>query len=152
MIGWICAEGDAEEGWGSGEIEMSIRRVTSLLSFALMAFGPPPAGAQKPACSTGTIQTSSGPVCGMTSSVTLTGRGTVTAAAYLGIPYAVPPIGSLRWQYSTPFQGPGSLPATAFGSECPRAQAPPRSAASSSRCTDGKALGLGESEDCLSLN
>jgi carboxylesterase type B len=131
---------------------MSIRRVTSLLSFALMACGPLAAGAQKPACSTGTIQTSSGPVCGMTSSVTLTRPGTVTAAAYLGIPYAVPPIGSLRWQYSTPFKGSAPLPATAYGNECPQALAPTPSAASSSRCTDGKALGLGESEDCLYLN
>ena len=73
---------------------MSIRRVTSLLSLALMACGSLAVGAQKPACSTGTIQTSSGPVCGMTSSVTITGPGTVTASAYLGIPYAVPPIGS----------------------------------------------------------
>ncbi len=131
---------------------MSIRRVTSFLSFALMACGSLAVGAQKPACSTGTIQTSSGSVCGMTSSLTITGPGIVTASAYLGIPYAVPPIGSLRWQYSTPFKGSAPLQETAYGNQCPQSLAPTPSTASSSQCTDGHSLGLGESEDCLYLN
>jgi len=88
----------------------------------------------------------------MTSSVTITGPGIVTASAYLGIPYGVPPIGPLRWQYSSPFKGSDLLQATAYGNECPQTLAPTASPASSSRCKDGQTLGLGESEDCLYLN
>jgi len=138
---------------------MSNRRVASLLSFALLAGGSLAAWAQKPACTTGTIQTSSGPVCGLTSGATITGAGSVTATAYLGIPYAVPPVGPLRWQYSTLFTGDRSaeglapLAATAYGNQCPQTTvASTPSTASSSRCTDGKVLGSGQSEDCLYLN
>jgi carboxylesterase type B len=120
--------------------------------FTLIAGGSLAVEAQKPVCSTGTVQTSSGPVCGMTSSVTIKGPGTLTASAYLGVPYAVPPVGSLRWKYTTLFKGSNPLQATAYGNECPQALASTPSNASSSRCTDGKTLGLGESEDCLYLN
>jgi len=88
----------------------------------------------------------------MASSVAIPGPGTVTASAYLGIPYAVPPVGPLRWHYTTLFKGSDPLQATAYGNECPQALAATPSTASSSRCTDGKTLGLGESEDCLVLN
>lgn len=122
---------------------MSIGRIVCLFSFALAACGPLTAGAQKPPCSTGTIQTSSGPVCGITSSAT---------SAYLGIPYAVPPIGSLRWQHSMPFKGSDLLQATTYGNECPQSIASPSATASGSQCTDGHVLGPGQSEDCLYLN
>jgi para-nitrobenzyl esterase len=56
------------------------------------------------------IQTSSGPVCG----ITVNGTN-----EWLGIPYAAPPVGALRWQ---PPQAPtpwtSTLAATQFGSEC----------------------------------
>jgi carboxylesterase type B len=125
-----------------------------LLFLALAPCGSVVAWAQKPACSTGTIQTSSGLVCGTTSSVTITGSKPVTAAAYLGIPYGVPPTGSLRWQYSTPFKSSGMLPATAFGNECPQSIATSRGGVvpPMSQCTDGQVLGSGQSEDCLYLN
>jgi carboxylesterase type B len=131
---------------------MSIRRVASLLSFTLVVCGPLAVGAQKPACDTGTLRTSSGPVCGMKSTATIAGPGNVTASAYLGIPYAVPPVGPLRWQYSTPFNGSDPLQATAYGNECPQTVVSTASTASGSQCTDGKSLGSGESEDCLYLN
>ncbi len=83
--------------------------------------------------------------------VTIQGKS-FSASAYLGIPYAVPPIGPRRWKDSTPFKGSAPLQATAYGNECPQALATTAAAASSSRCTDGQALGPGQSEDCLYLN
>jgi carboxylesterase type B len=125
---------------------MPIRRFTLLL-LLLAACGPLAVRAQSPACSTGTIETSSGPVCGSASNVTITGPGTYAASAYLGIPYAVPPTGPLRWQYPQPFpKSAGTLQATAFGNECPQSTVTPT--ASSSQC----ALTQGQSEDCLYLN
>jgi len=87
------------------------------------------ASAQPPTCAPGTsVQTKSGPVCGITST-TVSGVN-----EWLGIPYAAPPVGSLRWQ---PPQAPASwtttLAAIAFGSECLQS------------------TGVG-SEDCLFVN
>ena len=64
------------------------------------------------ACAPGTdVQTSSGPICG-----TVSGNG---VSEWLGIPYAAPPVGPLRW---APPQPPApwtaTLAATQFGSEC----------------------------------
>ncbi len=63
------------------------------------------------ACAGGTdVQTTNGPICGIT-------VGTVNE--WLGIPYAAPPVGPLRWQ---PPQAPTpwttTLQATSFGSSC----------------------------------
>ena len=62
-------------------------------------------------CASGTdVQTTSGPVCGIT---------VAAVNEWLGIPYAAPPVGNLRWhppQPPTPWTT--TLPATAFGSAC----------------------------------
>jgi carboxylesterase type B len=124
----------------------------AFLFFALTAGGSLAAPAQKPPCTTTTVQTSSGPVCGRTLTATITGTG-FTASAYLGIPYAAPPVGALRWQHSTLFQGSAPLVATAYGSTCPQSTVTPTaSTGSGNRCTSGKVLGAGQSEDCLYLN
>jgi para-nitrobenzyl esterase len=69
-----------------------------------------PAPAQA-ACAAGTdVQTTTGPVCG----IVVNG-----VEEWLGIPYAAPPVGALRWQPPQP-AAPWSatVQATAFGSEC----------------------------------
>jgi carboxylesterase type B len=124
---------------------MSIRRVTVLLSLVLAACVPLAIRAQQPACTTGIVQTSSGPVCGKSSPINIPGPGAFTANAYLGIPYAQPPVGTMRWQnpvapnaWTAPFQ------ATQFGNAC--LQPPPPPAKPS--CP----LAANQSEDCLYLN
>ena len=58
--------------------------------------------------------------------------------AYLGIPYAAPPAGALRWMPPQPFRRwHGMLDATAFGNECPQTG------------TDDDVVG---DENCLFLN
>jgi para-nitrobenzyl esterase len=68
-------------------------------------------------------------------------RGTLTedGRAFLGIPYAAPPVGNLRWQPpQPPIDWAGVLDASAFGSSCPQNPGP---------------FGLaGTNEDCLYLN
>lgn len=117
---------------------MSLRRITLFVCFSLAVCGPPAVWAQKPPCTTGMIPTSSGPVCGTTTSTSAPGEP-LTASAYLGIPYGVPPVGSLRWQYSTLFKGSEPLQATAYGNECPQLNP-----TASNQCP----LAGGMSEDC----
>lgn len=78
-------------------------------------------------CAAGTlVQTTTGPVCG----IVVNGD-----REWLGIPYAAPPVGRLRWAPPQP-HAPWSttLPATAFGTECTKPTVP------------------SSSEDCLYLN
>jgi para-nitrobenzyl esterase len=78
--------------------------------FAAMSWGTPGAraggGPDGPA-----IVTESGPLTGFTGEIN----------EYLGIPYAAPPVGALRWLPPQPFgRWRGVLSATQFGSECPQ--------------------------------
>jgi para-nitrobenzyl esterase len=95
------------------------------LVFAVAAFamlGSNPAGASVP--------TQQGPVTG----TTLDGM-----RAFLGIPYAKPPVAALRWQPPLPpIRRPGPLSAIKFANHCPQAPGP-----------FGKAS---STEDCLYLN
>ncbi|HEY3632203.1 MAG TPA: carboxylesterase family protein [Jatrophihabitantaceae bacterium] len=79
------------------------------------AAGPSqPDGPAAVACAAGTTTpTTSGPVCGILA------KG---AAEWLGVPYAAPPVGPLRWaspQPPTPWTE--TRPATAFGNQCAQA-------------------------------
>src|ERR1700679_4044790 len=83
-----------------------------------------------------TIKTDKGKVQGKLSS-----DGQIRA--FLGIPYAAPPIGPLRWRPPQPSQKwSGVRPAIAFGSHCLQ-QSP---------FEDMHFRDPGESEDCLTLN
>ena len=65
------------------------------------------------ACSAGTtVQTNTGPVCGIIQS---------GVTSYLGIPYAAPPVGPLRWQPPQPHAPwTKTFQATQAGAECPQ--------------------------------
>ncbi len=73
------------------------------------------------------------------------GKPDGAATAYLGIPYAAPPVGALRWQPpQPPTPWPGVRAATRFGAAC--MQTPP---------DKGPEAALAQqpmSEDCLTLN
>jgi para-nitrobenzyl esterase len=83
-------------------------------------------------CAAGTlVNTNNGPVCG----IALSGD-----VEWLGIPYAAPPVGPLRWRSPQPHAPwTTTLQATAFGSECTQAPTPPATTPSGS-------------EDCLFVN
>jgi para-nitrobenzyl esterase len=76
-----------------------------------------------------TVRTTDGPVCGTVSN---------GVNEWLGIPYAAPPVGSLRWQPpQPPAPWTSTLQATAFGSECVQ---------------DFPGFPSGGTEDCLFIN
>jgi cholinesterase len=59
------------------------------------------------------VKTSSGPVVGHASS------WQPDVSEYLGIPYAVPPVGPLRWTPPRAFTGNRVIQADKFGADCP---------------------------------
>jgi carboxylesterase type B len=135
-------------------MSVSRRFTSTVLFFVLATCVPLAARAQKPACTTGNIPTTSGPVCGKASTVNIPGPGSFTASAYLGIPYAQPPVGPNRWQYPQAFTSTASFQATAFANKCPQSVVPGtgEDVPALSQCTDGSVLGPNQSEDCLYLN
>jgi para-nitrobenzyl esterase len=96
-----------------------------LVSFVFLM--PAPVSARSPESFGRTVQTEQGPVQGLV----IDGFHTV---AWLGIPYALPPVGNLRWKSpQDPAQRSQVFGAKAYGNPCPQ--------------TDPKS-----SEDCLYLN
>jgi para-nitrobenzyl esterase len=104
----------------------------AMLAAALLAVATPTrAVAQVPCAANTTMQTSTGPVCG----IVVNGVN-----EWLGIPYAAPPVGALRWAPPQP-HAPWSttLSATAFGNICTQPAV-------------GKSGPNTGSEDCLFIN
>lgn len=89
------------------------------------------ADAPAPPCDPGTdVTINSGPICGLSVSGT---------HEWLGIPYAAPPVGPLRWKPPRPpAPWTTTLRATAYGNECTQSA--------------GRSAELFGSEDCLFLN
>lgn len=115
--------------------------VVLALVAGLSAFAP--VQATVPAqCTTVAVPTASGDVCGRRVDLP---DGT-KARAFLGIPYAEPPVGNRRWAQPEPSRAwQGVRPALQFGDRCPQT---PTAGAVSSDATPRPV----ESEDCLNLN
>jgi hypothetical protein len=74
--------------------------------------------------------------------------GNATARAYLGIPFAAPPVGDLRWKPPQPVKPwPGVRDATSFGPQCLQPGGSPKSVYFEYSGGD-----LPMNEDCLTLN
>ena len=103
---------------------------------AVVSAGPSAgsASAQTASCAPGTtVQTTAGPVCGVT-----TASG---VNEWLGVPYAAPPVGALRWAPPQPHAPwTTTLEATAFADECVQP------------VVNSGLPAPGSSEDCLYLN
>ena len=91
-------------------ISLAAAAVTALM-LAVVSGSTSSSADPAPGCADGTtVTTVSGQVCGI---------AVGSDSEWLGIPYAAPPVGDLRWaapQPPTPWTSP--LPATAFGSSC----------------------------------
>ncbi len=75
-------------------------------------------------------------------------------SAFLGVPFAAPPVGTLRWAPPQPAIGWGTAvrPAKAFGATCTQTLSPGGSAAGPWTSEYMTPAGPGVSEDCLFLN
>jgi para-nitrobenzyl esterase len=89
----------------------------------------------------GTALTGAAPATAGTSPIVSTASGAVQGTTaggvdeYLGIPYAAPPVGSLRWEPpAPPASWSGTLQATSFGPHCPQAAGPFGTASTSENC------------------
>lgn len=93
------------------------------------------AAAAQPACAAGTqVPTTTGQVCGIVNSAN-------GVSEWLGIPYAAPPVGALRWAPPQPHAPwTTTLHATAYGPECAQQD------------SFGTVLPLQGSENCLFVN
>ncbi|KAH8885202.1 carboxylesterase [Thozetella sp. PMI_491] len=60
------------------------------------------------------VNTTSGPVCGHAS------QDAPAVSEYLGIPFAYPPIGDLRWAAPKAYAGTAVINASSFGNTCPK--------------------------------
>ena len=109
---------------------LGLRAAATAVAMAGLFAGSP--GHAAPACAAGTtVNTTKGAVCG----IVVNGVN-----EWLGIPYAAPPVGALRWQPPQPATAwSGTLNATAFASICTQAAV-------------GKSGPNTGSEDCLYVN
>lgn len=100
--------------------------------FATLVLGPPAAFSQQAACSPSTtVNAPAGSLCGTTSN---------NVTAYLGIPFAQPPVGNLRWKNPQPLlPWSGTFQAIQAPNSCPQPS-------SKGSCSPN------QTEDCLYLN
>jgi carboxylesterase type B len=102
----------------------------AICALVLMAMAMPAAAAARPGAGGPVVQTRQGAAKGLTAD---------GADKFLGLPYAAPPVGALRWRApAPPARWHGTRSATTYASRCP--QLPSTNGAGS------------ENEDCLYLN
>src|SRR5262252_3731599 len=110
-------------------------RARSRLSVAGVTLGALVAAGPAVSASTLGIQASpSGPVAG-TSNGAVRGLASGVVDEFLGIPYAAPPVGALRWQPPRPAaRWSGVRPATSYAPHCPQPSSPFGAASTSENC------------------
>lgn len=110
-------------------------RLSPLPWLALLPWlAPSPALSAPPVHAAPLVQLDTGRVAG-------NGEGAVDA--FLGIPYAAPPVGALRWRAPQPARRwRGTLQATHYGHDCMQTPFP----------SDAAPLGVAPAEDCLYVN
>ena len=108
----------------------ALSRLTRGFLVAVLAFSSAALIAPRPAAADPVVKTDSGPVRGVT---------TGSIDKFLGIPYAAPPVGALRWKAPQPAERwHRPLDATHFANHCPQSASP---------------FGVASTtEDCLYLN
>ncbi|KAF2404882.1 carboxylesterase [Trichodelitschia bisporula] len=125
--------------------------LAGLLTFAPLALAAPqaPASAFRPG---GPVVTTSGHIVGQASS------WQPSVSEYLGIPFAQPPVGPLRFAAPKPFNNKGHISATKWGASCPANVASPPNSTITYTSVAATVFGiLGQAgdtfdEDCLTLN
>ena len=114
------------------------RRAVTRLMVTGVTLGALTVAAPAASASTGGHPAPGGPVVG-TANGAVRGTSNGSVDEFLGIPYAAPPVGALRWQPPQPAASwPGVRDATQFGPHCPQPASPFGQASTS--------------EDCLFLN
>ncbi|WP_248324783.1 carboxylesterase/lipase family protein [Caballeronia sp. Sq4a] len=109
-------------------------RLPALLTFPILA-------AALSACGGGGSSNSADPTIAMTADGAVQGVAANGVVAYKGIPFAAPPVGSLRWRPPQPVSAwSGVRQATSFVHDCMQTSGP------------NSALTVAPSEDCLYLN
>ena len=126
-------------GYGWAKVVVGFATVTALaaVSFSVAAAfqsGAIAAQTAAPACMANTlVDTENGPVCGIVND---------GVTSYLGVPFAAPPVGTLRWQPPAPVAAwTTAFQATQVGPDCPQPPFPP-----------GSIPNAMTNEDCLTLN
>jgi len=111
--------------------------------------------AARPFVPGGTVSTSSGWVKGGAA------QNRTQVSQYLGIPFAVPPVGDLRWTAPQAYTGKGVISATKFSPDCPANVGSIAGLANSPDLVGPNAVRIGnalgqvgttQGEDCLTLN
>lgn len=134
--------------------------LAALATTGVVAADPIASGSGAGGCSVGrtkqllTVQTTNGPITGHVAPET----SSSCVVEYLGIPYAKPPLGDLRFAAPKPIDSESPYTAANFGYDCPlspsKAVAYPGFTSQAQRIINYFASGAGtpQSEDCLTLN